>query len=174
MTLEQQRNYVRLHANNLTELHNLYVEYLYKLCKGVVSFDNFNELKFGKISNSHNCPIKGVTNFSREENKPISYYGFRVWIRGEWLENPDKYSNENTRSYIERYDSIDSFRYINGFNIGTFNGGEKFSGELLIFINDFPLIKKNLLSIVNQKDLEEAYCVNFLTVKRRFQLKKII
>lgn len=36
-----------------------------------------------EISNTHACPINGVTNFSRESNRPTGYSGWtgRVWLR---------------------------------------------------------------------------------------------
>lgn len=41
-------------------------------------------ISFGMVSNSHSCPVDGVTNWGRREpNTPVAYYGWngRVWIR---------------------------------------------------------------------------------------------
>lgn len=42
------------------------------------------ELTYGEVSNSHSCPIDGVTNWGkRKEDEPTSYKGWngRVWVR---------------------------------------------------------------------------------------------
>lgn len=41
------------------------------------------DVRHGDVSNSHDCPIDGVTNWGRKANKPTSYPGWngRVWIR---------------------------------------------------------------------------------------------
>jgi hypothetical protein len=62
-----------------------------KLCK-VVGFA-WN-LTFGDVSNSHSCPMNGVTNWcNRDKSCPSNYPGWngRVWIR--YAEEPASFSN---------------------------------------------------------------------------------
>lgn len=57
-------------ANNSTEVGNSIVGFSW-------------DIKYGQISNTHNCPLNGVTNFKSAANLPKNYPGWqgRVWLR---------------------------------------------------------------------------------------------
>lgn len=114
--------------------------------------DNGIELKltsypshFGeKISNSHICPLDGVTNWcNRDKTKPSSYPGWD----GVW-EGTIKYKNNEKRiCFDEIYKCGTNNRRKINFNINYINApggnfGEKFSMNGALWLQDFPLIYK--------------------------------
>lgn len=86
------------------------------------------------ISNSHNCPEHGVTNWGKNHaDRPTSYPGYqgRIYIK-----------NTNPES------SIMSSGILNLFNIHTGSGGggpDSQTYEMYLFLDDWPLLENHLV-----------------------------
>lgn len=121
------------HPSKLKEYIN---EYLEKF--GVAPFEELSySLHYSNnVSNSHECPRRGVTNWGgRDQNKPTSYPGFKGLITG-------KYNSDN-HTISEYCSSFPRKVKIPGIHSGSGGGGEGgFSYELKIFLDDFPNFKK--------------------------------
>lgn len=88
------------------------------------------------ISNSHNCPRGGVTNWcARDPNLPKGYPGFKTRVTGKLIRPKGKHG---TYPYSEAL-------HIVGIHTGTGGGGNSdfsYSGEL--FLDDWPGLKEQI------------------------------
>lgn len=130
-------NYTRLNSSTIQEVHENFIKIYQAITGSVIIFDNWNNMSFQKISNTHNCPINGVTNFSCKDDKPRFYYGWKTWITGN-INQKDyekkKFNFNGEIKYLYKsFTFFDSLDYQLGFSHGTFNGGHKFSGEFMFF-----------------------------------------
>lgn len=92
------------------------------------------------VSNSHSCPIGGVTNFSRESELPLGYPGFkgRLWIR----------LNQEVAGIVSRIPAM-AFIHTGTGGIGSYGGpwtGENadmpvYSWDMKVFLDDWPLLE---------------------------------
>jgi hypothetical protein len=154
MTFEENpilKNQARLNSKDLKELKINYIRNIKLLHGGIVEFDNWEDFKFQYLNNSHDTPLNGVKNDWRNRKTSIDYLGFRVWMKGKWLKLPKKDLNNSF------FNEIDCFSTQNGFHTGTFNGGEYFLGEFRIYLDDFPLIKSNILNIVSEREINRVF-----------------
>lgn len=135
--------------NNLGQCIN---DYLIK-----INGDYFSELSWrlyysDKVGNTHDCPINGVTNWRREDDKPKGYPGFSGTIKGKRSKDGHTLAAYSSRHYI-----------IPGINTGTGGGGlETWEYQIRIFIQDFPgLQEKTNRSKIKAKllDVDKQYIV---------------
>lgn len=96
------------------------------------------------VSNSHNCPKGGVTNWGRDEifsngaPKPVGYPGWRGTI--EW-EVPQDWAESSYR--------ISDVMSALGFKTGTGSGGEHAHFDVIMFAADWPgLTQQHLLHVL--------------------------
>ncbi len=150
-------NYVRLNATCLADILPLTNEVIGKLSGGKIvgvgvtfHYINYNVM----LSNSHSCPLNGVTNWGGKEDKPKGYPGYSGSFKfvQQLKGKQDSYPK---RAYDDQYNS-----YILGVNTGTGNGNETggFSGSFSIFIDDFPLIKERIQKF---KESCDGYALHF-------------
>ena len=123
------------HPSRLKECIN---EYLEKF--GVPPFEHLSySVKYSdNVSNSHECPMNGVTNWSRRDpDKPTSYPGFKGNISGKY--------NADDHTISEYCSSFHRKVKIPGIHSGTGGGGhDGFRYELKFFIDDFPNLKNEI------------------------------
>jgi hypothetical protein len=143
------KNQARLNSKNLDELEKNYIRNMKIIHGGVVKFKNWKDFHFEFINISHDNPLNVVRRYSNNTSK--NYLGFRGWIKGEWLVLP-------TKNLIDSpFCQTACFSTQLGFHTGTFNGGVNFSGEFRLYLDDFPLIKFNILNIISEKELEKVF-----------------
>jgi hypothetical protein len=145
------RNQARLNSKDLNELEKNYIRNIKLIHGGIVEFENWDNFTFQYINNSHDNPLNGIRNDWRAKETNKNYLGFRGWIKGKWTKLPKKNLNNNF------FSETDCFSTQLGFNTGTFNGGENFSGEFRLYMEDFPLIKANILNIVSEDILKKIF-----------------
>ena len=105
------------------------------------------------VSNSHDCPIIGVTNWRREDDKPKGYPGFsgRVWIRlSEEIDSfaSDLFWKTFTHPGTGGFGSYSGpFTWISNCYFKRFGHGNStypkpviYSWDYRFFLPDFPLI----------------------------------
>jgi hypothetical protein len=187
--IEYLRNYTRLNAKSLTDIHTLYVEVLYELTGLVVNIPEMSNFKISleKVDNYHSCPVFGVTNWgNNDKTKPNHYPGWRLNnIRGtmkdEYGDNPTlEYVNNIDKKILKhfsfgRFDEISLLDFQYGINTGSFNGGYNFMGCFVLFVEDFPLIMNNLCDFYDKKHIEKIFNVDdynyYLRANKLKQLK---
>jgi len=120
------------------------------------------------VSNTHNCPLSGVTNWQCENDKPRGYPGFsgRIWVRYE--KHLDMWGSEGIEKYLghtgsggateggpwshiaKEYYTYYGARKRNKNN-QPFNEPVIYSWDYRFYIDDWPLIAK----MVEQKQTFE-------------------
>lgn len=140
----------------------------------------FSNFYFTNVSNSHHCPIGGVTNWAeRETDKPTSYIGWCVNIH-------IIYSSEHNTSN-ERRDLEELVKKFPGFNLGGGGyDGEEYNGikgyvlhySLNLYLSDFPVLqkqydkfisltkkyndwKKKTITIINEKNNTDKTIIDY-------------
>lgn len=103
------------------------------------------DLRFREVSNAYEAPIEGVVNWEQKENKPKSYLGWTGKISGQsdiW-EKPIKHllTGRELRCISDCFSRYEG-SLIRGVKTGTGGGGNKFSYEVILFLNDFPKVKE--------------------------------
>lgn len=142
---------IRLSATSwkhLEELVNLYAK-KYKFDLTV----NFSHLEYNpRLSNSHNCPIKGVQNWcGRDKNKPASYPGYLGHVTIH--HNSIKFGKGD--SFLTG--SCDGIK-VPGINTGTGGGsGNTRDYALYLYLQDFPLIEAKVKRAQELAELEKKF-----------------
>lgn len=123
---------------------------------------NYNMMFRNELPNSHSCPLKGHTNFTRNSDMLLGYPGFGGHITFTIVPDPHvaffsgMMGNRNGMSGAS----------ILGFNLGSGGGGgdiemckddeivivNRLSYDFKIFIDDFPSVKNNISNIIKQKE----------------------
>jgi hypothetical protein len=167
-------NRTRLTAKTLDEVHDGYIRDLEEFTGINVTITDIKEAYFKRIHNSWDCPIGGVVNWcGKDKNLPDYYYGFYNSISGNWEKKLPKIIKYKNKEYKLSF-SLDIFSMFEGFHTGTFNGGQCFSGEIRFYIDDFPLLKKNLINVVSFSELAKAYEIDEKILKRKLILEENI
>lgn len=112
----------------------------------------WNIMLHEKVSNSHERPLNGVTNFNRDIDKPLGYQGYsgRVWIR--YKNNPPTFGSEpfaDTLTYpgtggggdyggVWSPASTKYFRLFGNKKSKEFNQPHVYSWDYRFFLDDFP------------------------------------
>ena len=143
---------IRKNVNSVEELSESIINHIEENYGIVLEWDFIRQMKYGygAVRNSHSCPLDGVENFSRDDDKPHYYSGFYGWVEGKI----------KTGSRKDGWFG-DMIRNVEGMHTGTFNGaskeGETFSGEIRFFLSDFNMkfIKKYDIDLYNVKKLEK-------------------
>ena len=164
--LEDFRNYIRLNLESINDAPKM-IEKHYKSIGINMKITEFSVRYLDIVSNSHNAPLSGVTNWCREDDdRPLGYPGFTGQI--SFKENKIDYellkkTFPNLRD-VERKDATDIFDehdQINsiGFNNGCGGGGGdgKYSYNIKLFIDDFPIIKKKYEEWLILQEKADAY-----------------
>jgi hypothetical protein len=130
----RERNNLRLQAESPEHFASLISGWIKKK-KGTDILIEFENLHYRSLaSNTHDCPVGGVTNWHKAKNHPLGYPGLvgRVTITK---------TNHKGKGIG---DIIDSFeREFPGFNTGTGGGGSwELSYCVTLFLSDFPKILK--------------------------------
>lgn len=109
----------------------------------VIKFDRFDMQYSDKASNSHRCPVGGVTNWHREKDKPLAYPGFVGRIGFDIKSSIDISGSilfESTRLYS-----------------GTGGDGDHgYSYEFTIFLDDWPALKTAVEETVTYMKLTDT------------------
>jgi len=94
---------------------------------------NFSEPKFSEcVSNTHNCPASGVTNFMCKDDLPRGYVGWTSYVNGT-LVRPKKHDGS--------YPYSGALKMV-GLHTGSGGGGNKnFGYDIKIFLDDWPGLK---------------------------------
>jgi hypothetical protein len=158
---EAERDWLRMNLEDINDLPIL----MKQRAKELYGWDldvNFG-LHFGNVSNSHNCPINGVTNWGRRDpTKPESYWGWSGSIEGTLKGKvPKKTFGGSIADLIK-----EKFRVI---HTGTGCPGRpneyriRISCEL--FLDDFPKLKEKyelfkLESIKEATNIKNTYKLN--------------
>ena len=131
------KNSVRLSATSLKDIKKLLISKSKEIFGLNLSFTNFN-MPFGKVSNTHYCPIKGVTNWSSVKGKHTDYLGWYGGVEGK--------VSGKSKIKVEHFGDDDDFglitEFFNGISIGTGCDGDEFGIDLYLFLDDFPKIKR--------------------------------
>lgn len=99
-----------------------------------LSFKNINYKD--RVSNTHDCPHNGVTNFFCKNNLPQGYPGYRGQLEGR-LKREKKYMSEYPFSNI-----LNLVRVLTGSGGG---GNAHFGWEVSIFLDDWPGIREGIV-----------------------------
>jgi len=163
--LQNEKNELRLKATSFNHFAKLLEEFARKNRREIeVEFCNLRYEKY--ISNTHDCPIGGQTNWRKEKDKPTSYPGYigKVVFKknkeeGSWYAS-DAFEIESGALW-----SSD----VPGLNTGCGGGGEFI---VRLYIDDFPKIKEKVDSISNltSAKIEAIQKEN----KKKEELKNII
>jgi hypothetical protein len=112
---------------NCPELYNTWPEFGKTNIKILELILNFNE----HVSNSHNCPRNGVTNWGSDPNKPRGYPG--------WQGKIGYIINTEVPTFCSQL-----FKNT-GINLGTGSGSKNYSHfEVSFFADDWPIINSQL------------------------------
>lgn len=134
------RNYPRLNATSMAEVVSMCIE----ASKHIEPTSELEKLSFvvryeANSSNSHSCPIGGVTAWGsqrREEGAVLGYPSLSGKIKFSYKTNKNK------------LDIFGSFRHhgILGISTGSGGGGGKdgSSYEVYIWLDDFPLLREKI------------------------------
>jgi hypothetical protein len=130
------RNYPRLNATCLQDIIDMSIEASAQICpKSKLKSISFDVRYTEKASNSHSCPVDGVTNWcNRDKDSPESYPGLTGSIKFEY----ENYNKKKT-------DIIEKWNGVVGINTGS--GGYGSDGgrySVTLFMDDFPLIKAKI------------------------------
>jgi hypothetical protein len=107
---------------------------------------NLNNIRFGMHDCSHSCPVGKETNWcSSRTDVPSHYLGWRVSINGTCGGAKVK-GKEVTIGAICRGGSYFSdhhpkFGGFRGLNTGSGGFGDKFYGDMTLWLDDFPILK---------------------------------
>lgn len=169
------RDYVRLNAKNLTDIHELFVECMYDKFKVIVDIPELKTgiFKLRQVCNYHSAPIGKKTNFGGvNKNYPTSFIGWElINTRGTYR---DINGNKLSDKFLRNFDTIRSLSWFNGINTGTFNGGDNFMGCFRFFIDDFPFIKENMIDLFDKNNIMDVYKIdNWTSHVRKIKLKKL-
>jgi hypothetical protein len=136
---------IRLSLTNIRDLPKAIEAFLLEHYHRAVEI-NITGLRFGSVPNSHHCPIGGITNWGGQTNdsKPRSYPGWSGTISGKGNLYTKKLLHPITNRELHFSDILrnSTGALIRGVHTGTGGGGDKFSYELEIFLDDFPKIKE--------------------------------
>lgn len=148
---ESDINYLRLHLENIGDLEKMLIDRM-KKC-GFFLKDLSIDIDFGWVSNSHECPLGNVTNWSaRDKNLPTSYLGWSGFISA-YMTCPKNFVPKGLFS-----DSIAEIikRNNKGLHTGTGCPGTVNSSKMDIgfsmFLDDFPILKDNYEKYLIEKD----------------------
>lgn len=135
------RNYPRLNATSMAEVVSMCIE----ASKHIEPTSELGDLQFkvryeANSSNSHSCPIGGVTAWGSERREPGAVLGYPS------LSGQIKFIY---KKYKHKIDIFGSFRHhgILGISTGTGGGGGSSSYssyEVNIWLDDFPLLKEKI------------------------------
>lgn len=185
--VEELRNYVRLNAKSIYDIHDLYAEMYYELFELVVDIPDFKKwnVQLSKVCNYHNAPIGQKTNWGGRDktyhtDRPGWYFAnIHGTIR-------DKHGNNPSRKHIANIDknvlggftfgdfnSIRSLDYQHGINTGSFNGGWSFMGCFYIFVEDFPLLINNLTDWYEYDKISDVFGVDYNTYLRGSKIRRL-
>lgn len=92
-----------------------------------------------RCSNTHRCPRDGVTNFSCDDDKPRGYPGWYGRITFDIANDPGVSKHKKLRSLWIRI--TDALEFV-GIHTGTGGGGNPYSYDVTLFVNDFEALKK--------------------------------
>jgi len=143
-------HYPRLNATSIPHLIQLCKEIAKKVWD--VELDFTLDIRYSnQVSNTHSAPVGDVRNWHGEADKPCGYAGFHGRIRGTCQGKTD-ISGSNFFNGAQNFE-----KGIVGINTGS-GGGGRFSYDVSLFLDDFPLIKKNR-EIYEQKETEIQECI---------------
>lgn len=129
-------DYIRLNLTSVQDFPHMFIEKSMEFY-GIEISELMVKVSYSDVSNSHGCPINGVTNWGgRLENQPRSYPGWSGNIKF------NSKSKKNNRDFF--LDSPIKFR---GFHTGAGCPGRineyKTDIAFYFFLEDFPILKKN-------------------------------
>jgi len=136
---------VRLEARNYDEIWELLIRYSKEHLGLTLRLDQVPNNFSDKVSNTHRCPIGGITNWGCRPGKPRGYPGWEGRFEGRvsGKRGVDLHALFQG-SFVGDCDLPFSFR---GFHTGTGCPGDKFSISGYIFLSDFPKVEEWLKSI---------------------------
>lgn len=164
---DKHMNEMRLKAESLVDILKGIEEAAEKYFGVKMKFTH-TPFRFTSIACTHDAPIGKPTVWGSRDNKnndPTHYLGWSAWVEGQWLKDgKGKQSHRDTISFPPDLGGRNGG--IKGFNTGTFNGGSKFSGEVRLYLDDFPKLKKQYEKM---KELEAKEALKSEQVNIRIQ-----
>jgi hypothetical protein len=121
---------------------------------------------FTNVSNTHNAPIGGVTNFCQEADKLVSYLGFKFSM------NFTLNKRESGFDHFPNADKIGNTVNSLHTSCGGSSNSVNYSYSGYIFIQDFPLISARYDSYLIEKDSLDWY--NRQLINREQEVEKLI
>ena len=166
----------RLTATSIEDFRQKAFSAITELNKGnpdqLVCLDLKN-LRFTDVSNSHSAPIGKKTNWSQKEsNEPTSYKGWYGTITIVFSE--EKNTGDN-RDRVERF--TEQFPGINtgsgGYRGKEYNGfkGYIVEYELQLYLDDFPLIKKEYEEYIRLQEKRQEWQIAFHKLYEEYNRK---
>lgn len=123
-------NKPRKQATHISHLLELLKDYFYKFYNIDLTFIGISELKWvERISNAHCSPISGEINWLRKPGLPLHYSGYIGRLEYKY----DYSKMEASRKEHPKLEKIDPITVFEGINI--------VNGDLILFDDDFPLLK---------------------------------
>lgn len=186
--IDKARDYVRLNAKNLTDIHKLMVEVNAEVFKLIYHIPEMEEGNFQLINvdNYHNAPIGKRTNWGGyDKDYPTTFVGWRIMNSRGTIRTMDgkkpkdnyiKLLNEETGIHIvsDSFWTTSTLQFSNGINTGTFNGGPDFMGCFRFFIDDFPHLKYKMEYLFSKHDIMKTYKIkDWKMFMRHRQLAKL-
>jgi len=139
---ERLANQMRFEVEWVSEIPEWITEAVRKRLDREVTFENWDLKFYTDLAPTHDAPVGKKTEFS----KPTSRYaGWRGRVTGTTTiyKNPVKFSGGpfgEIRGFSDLFDRHRS-SFIKGVNTGSGSGGERFSYEVRLYLDDFPKIK---------------------------------
>lgn len=140
---ERLRDYVRLHARTYDEIWDLLVKEAKKNLGLAVVFDEVPDRFSERVSNTHRCPVGGVTNWGSRSNFPRGYPGWE----GDFVGAVSGKAGVDLSALFDGRSFDCELPYgFRGFHTGTGCPGSRFRISGYIFLDDFPKVKEWWLS----------------------------
>lgn len=182
-------------ADSVEDIKLLFVKYS-KEHHGIdLKFEVFDFHFDPAMSNSHSCPIGGVTNWGVKkegDNTPSSYPGFKGMISFTVTKNGKKFESganifdtsrsmkhDAIRAFPEKLDkkmsssfSSDLPFHFHGIKTGSGGGGTSYRYDAMIWLDDFPKIKARHDEFMKLKAVSDQIELEVQAVKNKFKQKE--
>ena len=171
--IDKMANSVRLEAENFEDIFVLLKKYAKEYMDVDISFSSekdwygiscLNSWRFGNVSNTHNRPIGGVTNWGhKDKDSPTSYLGWNGRFVGKIVSPKTVVARGRKEgigltSIIRSSFSNTHFGFLfEGFNTSGGSFGNPFDGSGCIFLDDFPKLKAKHDQLVLLEKQELAF-----------------
>jgi len=132
---------IRLNLTNPSDIGKLIEQYVKQYLNRTLKITNMT-FRFGMLSITHSAPIGKKTNWSCDRDRPTGYFGWSGQISGTTtLYKASVGDGFSEISGLTDVLKMNSNFYIRGLHTGSGHGGDTFSYDYKMFLDDFPKLK---------------------------------